>query len=139
MGHSRQTKGMSLPVDAQGQWQVEGACCSVVREQPPKWTSDHGPRYERSWFSASASGQASVPQTTPAVGHQNLYLNAVLVCCYRGRILSVRGHCNSCLGNLWGTTAIQMTDEGPQRKFKNSKGTPRQTMHLLSLTCYRLE
>ena len=47
----------------------------------------------------------------------------------RGRISLVRGHCNSCLGKPLiheGTTAIPMSVEGQQGKFKNSKGASRQ-------------
>ena len=50
----------------------------------------------------------------------------------RGRISLVRGHCNFCLGNPLvheGTTAIPMTAEGHQGKFKYSKGASWQTMH----------
>ena len=46
-----------------------------------------------------------------------------------------RGGCNSCLGKPLvheGTTAIPVTVEGYQGKFKNSKGASRQTMHLFS-------
>ena len=53
----------------------------------------------------------------------------------RGRISLVMGHCNSCLGKVWvneGATAIPVTGEGHQGKFKNSKGASRQTMQLLS-------
>ena len=53
----------------------------------------------------------------------------------RGRISLVRGHCNSCLGNRLiheGMTAIPITAEGHQGKFKNSTGASRQTIHLLS-------
>ena len=53
----------------------------------------------------------------------------------RGRISLVMGHCNSCLGKVSvneGTTAIPVTVEGHQGKFKNSKGASRQTMQLLS-------
>ena len=53
----------------------------------------------------------------------------------RGQISLVRGHCNSCLGKQLvneGTTAIPMTVEGHQGKFKNCKWASRQTMHLLS-------
>ena len=56
----------------------------------------------------------------------------------RGRISLVRGHCNSCLGKTFsssfpeGTTAILMTVEGHQGKFKNSKGACGKLAHLLS-------